>query len=211
MEDEKRYGELGNEVTVNNGQEVQENKKMKLKGTADGFRGLPMRELISGPLIAVNEAQQQLAASILDYYNKIGFTQDGKTRCLEFDLERPVQTSGSITTQDIHVKAPFLGIVPIPALLIDNVNINFQMEITDTTTSETEEKSELSTEATAKWFGISGGVQGKVGASRENTRSTNQTAKYQVSVSASQQPPTGGLSKLMDIMASCVEPLEPEK
>lgn len=60
-------------------------------------------------------------------------------------------------------------------------------------------------------FGTSVSVQGKVGTSRENTRSTNQTAKYQVSVSASQQPPTEGLSKLMDIMASCVEPLEPEK
>ena len=51
-------------------------------------------------------------------------------------------------------------------------------------------------------------VNGKVSSSRENTRSTNQTAKYQVHVSARQQQPTEGLSKLMDIMASCVEPVK---
>ena len=53
-------------------------------------------------------------------------------------------------------------------------------------------------------------VTGKVTSSRENTRSTNQTAKYQVHVSARQQDPTEGLSKLMDIMASCIEPVNLE-
>ncbi|MFQ9476332.1 DUF2589 domain-containing protein, partial [Barnesiella intestinihominis] len=45
---------------------------------------------------------------------------------------------------------------------------------------------------------------------RENTRMTNQTAKYQIHVTASQQPQTEGLSKLMDIMASCIEPITNE-
>lgn len=59
----------------------------------------------------------------------------------------------------------------------------------------------------SKWFGVNASVSGKVTSSRENTRSTNQTAKYQVHVTASQQRPTEGLSKLIDIMASCIEPL----
>lgn len=210
-EDDKRNEELKSEVVENKNEEPQKNSETKLKGTADSFKGLPMRELISAPLIAVNEAQQQLAASTLDYYNKIAFTEDGKTRCLEFDLERPVQTPGSIGKQNIHVKAPFLGMVPVPSLLIDDVNVNFQMEVTDATTAKSEENAELSSDVTGKWFSTSVSVQGKVGTSRENTRSTNQTAKYQVPVSAHQQQPTEGLSKLMDIMASCVEPLEPEK
>lgn len=211
MEDDKRNEELKSEVAENKNEEPQKNSETKLKGTADSFKGLPMRELISAPLIAVNEAQQQLAASTLDYYNKIAFTEDGKTRCLEFDLERPVQTPGSIGKQYIHVKAPFWGMVPVPSLLIDNVNVNFQMEVTDATTAKSEENAELSSDVTGKWFSTSVSVQGKVGTSRENTRSTNQTAKYQVPVSAHQQQPTEGLSKLMDIMASCAEPLEPEK
>ena len=53
-------------------------------------------------------------------------------------------------------------------------------------------------------------MSGKVTTARENTRMTNQTAKYQIHVSASQQPQTEGLSKLMDIMASCIEPINTE-
>lgn len=184
------------------------NEAPKLGDAADTFKGLPMRELISAPLIAACEAQQQLAATALNFYEKIAFDDNNSTRCLEFDLERPVQTPGGIGSNKVHVKAPFLGLVPIPSLLIDNINIDFQMEITDASTSKSQDNAELTSSVTSKWFNTSVNVQGKVGTSRENTRSINQTAKYQVSVSASQQKPTEGLSKLMDIMASCIEPLE---
>ena len=87
------------------------------------------------------------------------------------------------------------------------------MEVTTTETEKAETKAEVDTKTEASFkFGCfargSVSVNGKVSSSRENTRSTNQTAKYQVHVSARQQPPTEGLSKLMDIMASCVEPLK---
>lgn len=71
-----------------------------------------------------------------------------------------------------------------------------------------ESKADADVKASAKWFLFKAELNGKVSTARENTRTTNQTAKYQVHVSASQQPPTEGLSKLMDIMASCVEPLD---
>lgn len=71
--------------------------------------------------------------------------------------------------------------------------------------AEAQEK--LASNISSKWFGVNVGISGKVTSSRENTRSTNQTAKYQVHVTASQQPRTEGLAKLMDIMASCIEPV----
>ena len=185
-----------------------EEKNTKAGVPADSFKGLLMDELISAPLIAVNEAQQQLAASTLDFYNKIAFEDDAKTRCLEFDLKRPVMGPGDIREQEVKVKAPFLGLVPIPSLLIDDVNIDFQMEVTDALTSKSSENVDMSADVPPKWFGSSVSVQGKVRTSRENTRSTDQNAKYQVSVSASQQRQMEGQSKLMDIMESCIEPLD---
>jgi hypothetical protein len=128
---------------------------------------------------------------------------------LEFDLERPIE--GTTVTSIVKVKAPFLGLVPIPALLIDDVQIDFQMEVTDTTTSADKSEKEASVSAEATYgvlaFKAKVNVSGKVSSSRENTRSTNQTAKYQVHVSARQQRPPEGLSKLMDILAASVEPL----
>lgn len=85
-----------------------------------------------------------------------------------------------------HVEAPFIGLVPIPSLLIDRIDINFQMEVTDTNTTTEKSSKEASTDISAKWFAVQASVSGKVSSSRENTRSTNQTAKYQVHVTASQ-------------------------
>lgn len=181
---------------------------------ADKFRGLPMRDLIGGPLFAAAEAQEKLASIAWDYYQRIAFEDAGegekktqKTRLLEFTVDRPVVLDGVTSTQPVKVQAPFIGLVPIPSLLIDRIDVDFQMEVTDTNQEHTKTEGEVSTKISSKWFGVSVEVSGKVSSSRENTRSTNQTAKYQVHVSASQQPQTEGLSKLMDIMASCIEPI----
>lgn len=182
---------------------------------AGKFRGLPMSELIGAPLFAAAEAQERLAGIAWDFYQKIAFTagQDGKPtaspRLLEFSIERPVMQDGQPTTTiKQKVSAPFIGLVPIPSLLIDKVDVDFQMEVTDTNVSKSNTETETTASASAKWFGISASMSGKVSTSRENTRTSNQTAKYQVHVTASQQRPTEGLSKLMDIMASCIEPID---
>lgn len=182
---------------------------------ADKFKGLPMRELIGGPLFAAAEAQEKLASIAWDYYQKIAYNTDnngkpdGTTRLLEFTLDRPVVQDGVVSAEGnkVSVKAPFIGLVPIPSLLIDRVDVDFQMEVTETNTHKDQSEASFSTDISSKWFGVNVGISGKVSSSRENTRSTNQTAKYQVHVTASQQPQTEGLSKLMDIMASCIEPV----
>ena len=177
----------------------------------DKFKGLPMRELIAAPLIAAAEAQQELAATAWNFYKQIAFDDDGKTaRVLEIDLKRPIQQDGVMTTMPQSVKAPFIGLVPIPSLLIDRVDVDFQMEVTDTSNVKSTINAKVETKVSGKSWLISAEISGKVTTARENTRMTNQTAKYQIHVSASQQPQTEGLSKLMDIMASCIEPINTE-
>lgn len=187
------------------------------KSVAENFKGLPMRELISAPLIAAAEAQQQLAATAWDFYQKIAFIDKdgnnrhkGDTRLVEFTVNRPIQQNGEIVMAEQKVQAPFIGLVPIPSLLIDRIDVDFQMEVTDTATSKSNMSSDVSTNLSSGWF-VKAEISGKVSTSRENTRTTNQTAKYQVHVAASQQPQTEGLSKLMDIMASCIEPISTGK
>ena len=178
------------------------------------FVGIPIAELVAAPLVAVCDSQKKLAQSAYEFMTEIGFNEEGKTRMVEFNLQRPVE--GAPKPQDIKVQVPFLGLVPLPNLLIDDVQVDFQMEVTATEASTDKSASEGSTSANANFkFGCFGGgsvnVSGKVSSSRENTRSTNQTAEYQVHVSARQPRQTEGLSKLMDIMASCVEPLPGNK
>lgn len=184
-----------------------------MAGIASNFQGLPIAELISAPLTAACDSQKRLAQSAFEFMTEIGFEKKGDkvaTRLLEFGLQRPVE--GQIEPQEIQVRAPFLGLVPLPALLIEDVQIDFQMEITETATCKENSASEVDTSVSSSFkFGCfasgSVNVHGKVSSSRENTRSTNQTAKYQVHVTARQQRPTEGLSRLMDVMASCIEPV----
>ena len=174
------------------------------------FVGIPIADLVAAPLVAVSDSQKRLAQSAFEFMQEIGFNEEGKTRMVEFNLQRPIE--GSTTPQDITVQAPFIGLVPVPNLLIDDVQVDFQMEVTATETSTEKSSTEGSSSANANFkFGCFGGgsvnVSGKVSSSRENTCSTNQTARYQVDESNRQQRQTEGLSKLKDIMDSCVEPL----
>lgn len=202
----------GQRTSNENNDDVQQNK---LGDPVNNFKGLPMRELIGAPLFAAAEAQEKLASIAWDYYQKIAFETDDSgnqsknTRLLEFTLDRPVIQDGVMSNDNnqVTVKAPFIGLVPIPSLLIDHVDVDFLMEVTDTNKTTDNSSAEASTNISSKWFGVNASITGKVSSSRENTRSTNQTAKYQVHVTASQQPPTEGLSKLMDIMAGCIEPV----
>lgn len=186
------------------------------------YNDLPMSQLIGAPLKAASDSQIVLASAALDFMLKIGYEydKDGKVskdqdgnnlpRLIKFNLERPVETPDSIQVNTIKVQAPFLGLVPIPALLIEDVAIDFQMEVT--ATNQTSEKTAAEVSVSAGYSSIFSPVKvdvtGKVSTTRENTRSTNQTAKYQVHVNARQQPPTEGLARLMDILATCTAPLE---
>ena len=175
---------------------------------AKNFQGLPIEHLIGAPLRAACDSQRQLAASAYEFMTQIGFDGD-KPRLISFDLERPIQDSSE--TSKVKVNAPFIGLVPIPALLIEDVQIEFQMEVSDSATEKSNTSAEASMSAEASYNGMlvkaKVNVAGKVSSSRENTRTTNQTAKYQIKVQARQQPPTESLSKLMDLLATSVEPL----
>ena len=178
-----------------------DNVSSKLVGESIG-------DLVGAPLGAVCDAQNKLAQSAFEFMQEIGFNEEGNTRMVEFNLQRPIE--GSTTPQDITVQAPFIGLVPLPNLLIDDVQVDFQMEVTATETSI--EKSSTEGGSSTNCFGSwSVNVGGKVSSSRENTCSTNLTARYQVDESNRQQRQTEALSKLKDIMASCVEPLPGNK
>ena len=75
-----------------------------------------------------------------EFMTEIGFNDEGKTRMVEFNLQRPIE--GSPKPQDIKVQAPFLGLVPLPNLLIDDVQVDYQMEVTVTETSTEKEDKE---------------------------------------------------------------------
>lgn len=177
---------------------------------AEMMGGLPMNELIGAPLTSVVSAQRDLAHVMIAYINDVGYAEEGSSdaRMLNFNLTKPVIKDDTVEMNQMRIQAPLLGLLPLPALLVDHVTIDFQMEVSAAESSKSNTSAEASATASGGFGCFKASVTGKVSTSKENTRSTNQTAKYQVHVEANQQPATECMGKLMDMFASCTEPID---
>lgn len=163
---------------------------------------ISIADLIAAPLKAAADAQLELANSTVDFIRTVGIEQkdDGTahTRSLSFTLYREEQDG---TGETLSIQAPLLAIVPVPNLAVEEVNVEFQMEVTSTTK---EEKSfSVENDEMPEQNGVT--VCGKVSAQATGTRESNQSAKYQIQVKARQQQMPEGLSRVLDILAQSVQ------
>lgn len=157
------------------------------------FTGLPLGLLVCTPIIEVAKGQAELCRVYLDYVFKLAYKdgkQDGEANVIKFKLNRPVTDGeGNISQQEIEVSAPLISLVPVPAFTMDEATVQFTMEVG------------------ASFWGFNAQLSGSVTTSASNTRSTDQSAKYNIYARASQQPPAEGMAKLSTIFASVIEPI----
>ena len=187
-----------------------------MAGIADQFAGLPIEELIVYPIIGMAKGQAKLNEVTWKYISEVAFVtdKDGNTtaRSLDVEMNRVVTDgdTGEQTIQKLYNKVPMLPLVPLPSLAITSADIEFAMEVKTSEASKDTSASENSYEASAggKWWGMSfnAKVAGKVSTNKENTRSTDNSAKYNVKVHAEQLPATEGMLKLSDYLTQMLEP-----
>ena len=187
-----------------------------MAGIADNFVGLPIEDLIVSPIVGMAKGQAKVNAVTWRYMSEVAFEKDkdGKTTARSLDVEmNRVVTNGETGEQEIqkvYSKVPMLPLVPLPSLAITSADIAFTMEVKTSETSKDSSDNETSYEASASggWWGMkfSASVAGKVATHKENTRSTDNSAKYEVKVHAEQLPPTEGMLKLSDYLTQMLEP-----
>lgn len=188
------------------------------------FTTAPIHLLFYSPMRAALDAQKLMARNMISYINEMAYGEreddtqaqsgtDNKTptrrkvQTLDMQLEKPItRSNGTIAVQKITVKPPILGLVPIQSLLIDEVTVSFSLGIESHTTMDDNTTTETNTSDTQAKLT----TMGKVTAQRENTRKTDNTGKYDVSMTAKQQGVSEGMSKLLELLASCVEPIQLE-
>ena len=188
-----------------------------MPGIADQFAGLPIEDLIVSPIVGMAKGQAKLNEVTWRYISEVAFEQDEKTkknvaRSLDVEMNRVVTNgeTGEQEIQKLYNKVPMLPLVPLPSLAITSADIGFTMEVKTSETSKESSDSETSysASASASWWGMkfSATVAGKVATHKENTRSTDNSAKYEVKVHAEQLPPTEGMLKLSDYLTQMLEP-----
>jgi hypothetical protein len=207
------------------------------------FKGLPMADLIGGPLTAACDAEIRLANATAQFIQLVGFQPPpsadaaknipapgpddvGPIRNVSFTFTRPVQvpavmdntttpptvkTAATTSSETVDLTVPLLAIVKVPALSIDTVDIVFDMEVKSSSSSKSDLDESLSAkvDASAKWGAVrvAVSIQGSVSSHKENTRSTDNSAKYHVEVHASDKGMPEGLSRMLDILQSSIVPV----
>jgi len=187
-----------------------------MPNVAEQFAGLPIEDLIVQPLVGMAKGQAQLNDITWKYIQEVAFEpkegDKSSARKIDVQLNRYVQNpeTQELELQQINSMVPLLPLVPIPALSITSADIQFTMEVKSSEMS----KSSVDT-ATQVDASVSGGfwgakysvkMSGKVATHNENTRSTDNSAKYDVKIHAEQLPPTEGMLKLSDMMQMMMEP-----
>lgn len=179
------------------------------------FSGLPMKDLIGGPLQAACDAQTLLANASASFIKDIGLEAgtDGSyaARTVDFGFTRPKQLpDGSVTQEKVDLEVPLLAIINTPALSVKEAEVNFTMSVSSSTSSEQSSDSEASLDATAKMnygiFSLKVHVHGSVSSHSSNTRKTDNSAKYDVRVLARDDGPPEGLMKVLDMLNGAIAP-----
>ena len=196
---------------------IYKNKNLNMADNiAQQFAGLPIEDLIVSPIVGMAKGQAKLNDVTWKYISEVAFVtdKDGKTsaRSLDVEMNRVVTdgATGEQTVQTLYSKVPMLPLVPLPSLAITSADIEFTMEVktSEVDKSSTDTETSASVSASGGFWGMKYSVSmaGKVSTHKENTRSTDNSAKYNVKVHAEQLPPTEGMLKLSDYLTQMLEP-----
>jgi hypothetical protein len=187
------------------------------------FKGLPMADLIGGPLSAACDAQVKLASATADFIRVIGFMPPAtkgatqETRTASFRFKRPVEgivdqdgKVGPIREEEVELVVPLLALVNVPALSITTVNVTFDMEVKSSFSAHesSDMSAQASLDASVGWgvFSAKVHIQGSVSTHKDQTRSSDNSAKYHVEVRAEDKGMPEGLSRVLDILQTAVAP-----
>ncbi|WP_438464166.1 DUF2589 domain-containing protein [Marinomonas sp. PE14-40] len=182
---------------------------------SDQFGGLPLDQLIGGPLAAACDAQMSLAKATSDFIETVGF-EDGKVRYFNFKFdkyEQEDQEDGSLKNvkREYDLQIPFISIVSVPTLQVTEVDVNFMMEVKSSFSEKTKEDRQASFEAELQGkvgpFKVKAKVQGSIATSKETQRQSDNSAKYDIAIKARQSGTPEGLSRVLDILQQSIAPV----
>lgn len=106
----------------------------------------------------------------------------------------------SSNLEELDVSVPRLAFIPIQKHQIDEVNIMFDKEVTQSVKSEQSSDLSASVTGTADFGIVKATISGSVSSHESNTRSSGNSAKYHVDVRPNKDATPEGLSRIMELM-----------
>jgi hypothetical protein len=206
----------------------------ELVSMAQQFTGLPMSDLIGGPLMASAKANNLMAISQTQMILEMGFNKTEKDNQITYtpimlDLtltrsalsEDPGATPNVVVTPVVtNIQVPMLTILPINSLGVQTVDVTFDMEVQSSYSHNTSDTQQSANSAEASLDAKFGGglwsvdIHGKVSHSDEH-KTTDESAyrksnnaRYHVAVHAGQLPLPDGIKIIIQAYANAITPIE---
>lgn len=189
----------------------------------DELASLNFEAMIGGPLNAVIKAQAQAAVTSVDFIKAVGFDTDddgnitGPTM-VSFKYKKPVEvtttapdgtTTTTVEAQDYELTVPFLTMLPIPFIRIEETTIDFNAKITAVQESSSTSSHGLDTELKAKagwgWGSASLKVNYSYKKSTTSSQKVERTYSMAVHVRAVQDELPAGTERLLGILENSIK------
>lgn len=109
------------------------------KNADNPFTGLPSEILVGEALRAATETSEQVKRSGTEYPDPAdpgkGDPKKSKTAVFSF-RKTGIVRDGEETEEPVDIQAPLLSLVPVPSMTLDEVNVNFDMDVVSSVTGQ---------------------------------------------------------------------------
>lgn len=165
---------------------------------------IDFENLIGGPLNACVTAQANASLSTVNFIKEVGFTDDGELRMVDFSYKKEVpdpDNPGSTLKEDVSLNVPFVSVLNVPSLRIENCTVDFNVKLNSVYTKDVSSEFGIDASASGGW----GPVKFKVSASYKRSSSTGVRVEKEytmgVKVVATNDQMPGGLEKVLGILS----------
>jgi hypothetical protein len=184
---------------------------------------LDFENLIGGPLIAVVHAQAQAAMATVNFIKQVGFkppsggTQTtteqttGEPATISFSYKKMVPKADGSGEEEksANLTVPFLSMLPIPYLRIEETEIDFLAKINSVQFRQVDTNLAVTGELEAKAGWLWGSARLKVTTTYQRQTKEGQTVtrdySMNVKVKAVQEEMPGGLDRLISLLESLIK------
>ena len=175
---------------------------------------------IGGPLQAAVNAQHAASMSQVSFIQEVGFKDDGaggkELRYVDFTYDKRVpdplfnpanpisDTNKPFKESKVIITVPFLTMLTIPALRIEEVNIDFNAKLTSTETSNVSSEFAGSAELSARFWKVNFKASASYKRTSSSGTSTERTYTLGVRVRAVNDELPAGLDRILTMLEDSI-------
>lgn len=175
--------------------------------TVDGreISSLDFASLIGGPLNAIVEAQAKSAIATANFIREVAFDKEGRAVVSEFRYNKVGEDGRE---QEVRLSVPFITMLPIPYVAIEEAEIEFNAKITSTRESTSSDSfgGELGAGIDGAWFkgaSLSTKMSYQKQSSTQEKEQRSYDMRVKVKLRSADIPP--GTERLLSALENAVE------